>query len=525
MRRRLRADLGDGSYRLSWKSKYSTHGLAKSRVQVNGTDVHGSPMSFQLLSTRPERSKTVACSLGSWRGGAGMEQGAAVADDFAAHLQARIKKRMTKFLPKQGSKEQKAGGSAGAPLQPQWIYTHDGYDDDDDDEFGYVGLKYAVAGERTTILLLFRDEHGNPATPTGGRYKIAMAISNSKKRVNELEAHASVRSEWGAEDTGIHTLTYVATDAGPTELTLWSEPEGDGVREMIPGSPYVLHVTAGAATAADSCVDGFQVEAHKGSVASKPGGSQPAKGGASGGGKASNAEMDSSVIIAGDVVSVRAYGYDQYGNAASMGGVDGESGGKDKSSTAKQLVGYEGDSTGRELSAKLVAPDGTEAPLSVALQAKSGKPATYDIRAETMLSGRHEVHVLLDKVPIRNSPATFVVLPSAATPHHSRLIPPANGVDNLVASLHDPAIVVLATHDKFANALASGGLRVAGRLNLVKQSASDISILTPNNNTVTIEDRNDGTYAIKVALDMTAVVKVSDARTPPHTTTNDQAPP
>jgi len=234
----------------------------------------------------------------------------------------------------------------------------------------------------------------------------------------------------------------------------------------------------------------------------------PAKGGASGGGKASNAEMDSSVIIAGDVVSVRAYGYDQYGNAASMGGVDGESGGKDKSSTAKQLVGYEGDSTGRELSAKLVAPDGTEAPLSVALQAKSGKPATYDIRAETMLSGRHEVHVLLDKVPIRNSPATFVVLPSAATPHHSRLIPPANGVDNLVASLHDPAIVVLATHDKFANALASGGLRVAGRLNLVKQSASDISILTPNNNTVTIEDRNDGTYAIKVALDMTAVVKL-----------------
>lgn len=41
----------------------------------------------------------------------------------------------------------------------------------------------------------------------------------------------------------------------------------------------------------------------------------------------------------------------------------------------------------------------------------------------------------------------------------------------------------LHTH-RFGNACKVGGLRVAGRLNLIKQNVNDISILTPNNHTV-----------------------------------------
>lgn len=40
-------------------------------------------------------------------------------------------------------------------------------------------------------------------------------------------------------------------------------------------------------------------------------------------------------------------------------------------------------------------PDGNEHDLQVALQAKSGRSGSYDIRCETTLSGAHEVHVML----------------------------------------------------------------------------------------------------------------------------------
>ena len=67
---------------------------------------------------------------------------------------------------------------------------------------------------------------------------------------------------------------------------------------------------------------------------------------------------------------------------------------------------------------------------------------------------------------------------------------------------------MLDTRDKYGNACASGGLRIAGRLNLVKQNSNDITILTPNNHNVTVEDLQNGSYAVKVALLMACSVKL-----------------
>ena len=63
--------------------------------------------------------------------------------------------------------------------------------------------------------------------------------------------------------------------------------------------------------------------------------------------------------------------------------------------------------------------------------------------------------------------------------------------------------------DKFGNACKSGGLRVAGRLQLVKHVSDNTNtILMPNNHSVTVDDQEDGTYLVRVATLLSATVKL-----------------
>ena len=109
---------------------------------------------------------------------------------------------------------------------------------------------------------------------------------------------------------------------------------------------------------------------------------------------------------------------------------------------------------------------------------------------------------------IKNSPVTFEVLPAAPAPPQSKLIPPDGFEHPLPADLQMPVKVLLRTCDKFGNACMTGGLRIIGRLQLVKQSSTDNSILMPNNHSVIIDDKDDGTYEVMVAVMITATVKL-----------------
>ena len=120
---------------------------------------------------------------------------------------------------------------------------------------------------------------------------------------------------------------------------------------------------------------------------------------------------------------------------------------------------------------------------------------------------QHSAHVLLGGVPINGTPAPFEVKSAAPVPLQSRLVPPPNA-EQLVADLEAPTVILLHTCDKYGNACSTGGLRIAGRLNLVKQNANDITILTPSNNHVGVDDLGDGSYAVKVGLLMGCSVKL-----------------
>ena len=96
----------------------------------------------------------------------------------------------------------------------------------------------------------------------------------------------------------------------------------------------------------------------------------------------------------------------------------------------------------------------------------------------------------------------FKVLPAAPTPSTSELIPPESQ-DSLIADLEKPTAILLRTCDKFHNQCITGGLRIAGRLMLIKQNSSDNFILMPNNHSVVVEDKDNGFYEVhRVDTDM-----------------------
>ena len=141
------------------------------------------------------------------------------------------------------------------------------------------------------------------------------------------------------------------------------------------------------------------------------------------------------------------------------------------------------------------------------VQAKGSASTMYEVRLEAITSGTYEFAVELGGVPIVNSPIQFAVEPSAPVPQHSKLVPPENA-EALRADLEAPSVVMLHTYDRYGNRCIVGGLRVAGRLAIVKQSQSDNTVLQPNNNSLNVVDNGDGTYSILVAVMMTSTVKL-----------------
>ena len=454
-------DNDDGTYLLTWRSNSSTHGCLDAKVLVNGHPAVGSPVQVQLVSTRPECSRTEVCSLGSEASGEG---------DVAA--------RIARVYTLRGST---------APLA--------------EDFFGGEGLKHTIAGVPTSILLRFRDDHGNPATPGAG-FAIGMAIRSKdspKLKVQELNPLEGVTSVKGPDGSGLQGLTYVATSAGPTELTVWCEST-NGVRQLLPGFPCTLHVAAGEVSTAQSYVGEFSLhESLKrvGEQASlvKTGRDAPTKGGGRKGDVCVSALTASTVkdgategtdTVAGDVFFVRVYCCDRFHNAAAL---------------AEPSL----------LRAKVATTDGAECELPVLPQPKAGKDGVYDVRCETRLSGAHVVHVLVRGQSIEGSPMRCVVTAGAPVPSACRLIEPAGGTNALVAEVEHPATVRLVTHDRFGNACgrAASGLRVTGRLQLLKQAKQGhTDILMASNHTVTVEDQRDGTYLVKVTCTLAATVRL-----------------
>ena len=335
------------------------------------------------------------------------------------------------------------------------------------------GVKHAIAGQPASVRILFYDSYGNSASP-GPECKVGIGLTHQgdKKKITDVKAY-TFEGGWGEEDSGEYFVTYMPREAGNHELHVWCDPNDKGERVALPGSPFTVHVVAGAPTASRSHVEGFTKESRQADRSSGKAHKQQSSGDPSAG---------SSMIIAGDQVSVRPLVVDEFGNPSKL--IEGT------------------------MNISLVKPDGSSGELALQTSyVKASGLAQYEVKCDTHLAGKHAMHITLKGEPITGSPVTFDVHPSGPDPEHSVLVPP-EGHEALAADYDKPSIVVLKTHDRFGNACAHGGLVPTGRLSLVKQNAADQTLLMPNNHFVAVEDMHDGTYAIKIGIKMPATVKL-----------------
>jgi len=329
------------------------------------------------------------------------------------------------------------------------------------------GLRMGVAGEPSRFSLRFFDQFDNKATPAED-FKLGLALLKEKSFKDVSESHEFTMVPLD-EEKSFYEVSFTPKVEGSCSLHVWAEDIGhrNEKRERMPlnGSPWGFHVAAGAASPERSFVDGWSKESR---ALDKHG-------------KAVDQRAD--LITAGDSMMLRPIICDALGN---------------------NTVPEEG-----ALDLHIVLPDGSilqadNSSLKLIIATKGGV-TTYDIRHEATRSGLHEVHILLNRTPIRGSPVTIDVTTALPDVKSAKLFPPTESP----LYSNSTCAIVLKTYDRFGNAIRSGGLAVATRLQIVKSAANDLTTLVPNNHSVEIEDNEDGTYHINVSLiNLAATVKV-----------------
>jgi len=327
------------------------------------------------------------------------------------------------------------------------------------------GLTVGTAGTPSSFRVKFFDEFDNRATP-GPNHKLGVALLQGKTYKDVQGTGLEYTMVPVDEDKCEHELTYTPSVEGTFSLHVWadiSDANGRHERQPLPGSPFQCVVVPGSASPDASFVEGWTKESRAvdkhGKAVDRP-----------------------DLIIAGDAVICRPVICDALGNK-----------------TAPE----EG-----TLEIELVLPDGTVlTPDGNHLKLIEGTKAgftTYDIRHDATRSGDHEVHIKLNGKQIKGSPIPFTVTAAVPEVKGAKLLAPT---ENPLFS-NTAYTILLETYDRFGNAIPHGGLAVAARLNIVKNSAHDLTTLVPNNHTVDVVDNEDGTYNVSVSLvNLAATVK------------------
>jgi len=327
------------------------------------------------------------------------------------------------------------------------------------------GLTSGTAGQPSRFRIKFFDEFDNRAMPQQEKLKIGIALLQGKTYKDVQGAGLDYTMVPVGADNTEYELTFTPSVEGAFSLHVWADISDNGRHERhpLPSSPFQFIVTAGMASPDASVVDGWTKESRAvdkhGKAVDRP-----------------------DLVIAGDSVICRPVICDALGN---------------------KTVPEEGKLKIYVLlpDGSLLHPDGNHLKL---IEGSKGGFTTWDIRHDATRSGVHEVHIKLDGKPIQGSPVLYTVTPAFPEVKSAKLIEPVESP--LYANT--PYVILLKTFDRFGNAIPHGGLAVASRLQIVKNSPHDLTTLVPNNHTVEVVDNDDGTYSVSVSLiNLAATVK------------------
>ena len=331
-----------------------------------------------------------------------------------------------------------------------------------------------AAGMAVQVNLSFRDEYSNWCRPgSESSYKFGMALlpERSGEKPTTAAAHPS-EGEWGTGETGEYTLTYTATTAGNHELYLWCETS-KGDRQILPGSPFSMHVQSGKASSDVSEVDGFITESAE-QAATKV---KKDNGRGQGSGDKGAAEVPAvpDGVTAGESVIIRPSLRDDFGNPAHV--------------PEGALTVLLSDCEERSYEDKV------EMPMMVSPIVRGGL-TSYECRYETSKSGVSFLHVRLHGVPVKGSPVRFRVSPAL----HDRDLTKVEGPQSPGLYVDETYKCIVRLRDRFGNFLEKGGAAIAARLVYIKQGMHDSNLLNSQNHIVNVEDKSDGTYHVTFGL-------------------------
>ena len=425
-------------------------------------------------------------------------------------------------------------------------------------------LDVLSAGMPTKISLRFFDEYNNLAQPLPDEYAFGVGFippetvsedAASKLKAKEKTSEKGILSrvvphsflgEWSKEEVGVFTITFRAVEAGAQMLHVWCMPpleamrkraarqekgsvedteergaRGDHVsreRQPLPGSPFAIHVHGGQVSVKASIVGPLTVEQAR--DAPKCSEEAPTEG-----------DRPTTIVRAGDAVVIRPALKDLYGNLALVdeGAITATLSSPSKGSG--RIANPQ--RSGSPVSTRQLSPS-THSPLphrpvgtrtdahgaahdhrspserSLVVQSvMRGGNAALEVRHETSTTGWYAIHVRLHGYELPDSPVTFTVLPTESDTTRLVIEPPPP----MPLQLDVRHSILMRTRDRFDNWLTRGGLNINARMQHIKQGVHDSTNLTAQNHTVSVEDRQDGTYLVGFEL----ISCNGKSKTPPFT--------
>ena len=344
------------------------------------------------------------------------------------------------------------------------------------------GLNNAVAGAPAVFRITCKDKYSNPATPaTSLTFGLAITrveqtaqdtIKSKKKLSQEAQEHNSLQKKQKNHEKdeemrerkrraamealhsmrfdgfwvdGEYEIRFMAEKAGDHQLHLWADPEGKGVREILPGSPFTLNVIENVASPKTSTIG----------IEEKP--------------------SEEKGFHAGEKLIVRPQLRDMYGNP---------------SAAAPDA-----------LTAMADTPDGQ---LQLAVRPSSKGLGAYEVICETLLKGEYTLHVLLNGEALAGSPAIFMVHPAAANAGRSKLLPPVEP-----PTTNKSCELVLVAVDKLGNALDRGGARIDARVIGANASACVTEDKKDGTYTLTFTAGAMGEYRVNARLDNSEITPMT----------------
>ena len=401
------SDSGDGSYALSWKSEKA--GMYNIDVLLDGSHSSGSPIQLQVRAAVPAVEKMEVSGPGIVKAIAGEK--AIMKIDVADRFGNKIDLLSSSFPYDLGLVVTPAGGATLTTVADTKIKAVKGGSKADD-------KRSNKEDERKTASISFEEKMVGSVVEIG---YVAEAAGS-------MELHV-----WAA------LKTSVAADAE-------AQGKAAGTREPLPGSPFLIHVTEGNASATGSSVG--EAEA-------------PAKGAG---------------FVAGEHIILKPQIRDDFGNmsAAAEGSL----------SVEHKKPGVDGQ--GEEL-----APPKAKGALGL-----------YELAVEPTKAGVHQVHIKLNGHDIRDSPVSFSVAPAAAAASKCKLTrgePPESE-----ALLEKQPFTIRATlFDKYGNQLDHGGVRVDAKASGVGVSGAKVEDMKDGTYTISLTAGPPGEIKITVRIDGT----------------------